>query len=945
MAFVTAGWTAFVYFRDRRTTVKPLDRAFPERDFRDRLADFCADLARDLDHIDRDTNWQHTRYVPLEAEVEVQRAGSRPRILDLSRAIAKNLKSRLILILGDAGSGKSVALRKFCRENLASLRRKDKIPVYVNLREWSVAEPWSRANPPTEAGLKAFVLKNLRERLSSVSGGFLDTYFDQLVDYGRFLFVFDSFDEIPSVMDAGEAAWLIEELSSVLERFLVGAKNRQAIVASREFRHPRFGVTGLSELTIRPLSERKIGEAIQRASDSGQRFNATRVQRALFEEQPHLVPVARNPFILGLMLDFAEHHHGALPNTQAELYRTFIARRLRETGARLPDRVVSDQEVMAGASAMAYEMFQSERYGLEIPLTVLRVKLPDVPVADVAEFLFEARVARRSSSTGAFGFVHRRFHEYFLVEILTPSLWAEHLESIPTDGRWREALALLAEVADEPIARLIAVYCTLVFGRGALGSMASAVGITQLDSSVSVAGTDRYRRALHSLRFLAAAFRGRREIVGLVEPALAKMLNVLVIQTSSDMVMAKHAVEALGILSDENIETTISNALRTRNPWVVETAFRACRYLREIPRSTKIFLAQYLLVQPPEEHLRSYKDIKFSLSLSENVMEIKKYLILRKIHIITRSIGCILTFVCFPVVFFIFVIFSILILNVKKIVWPQTWYPKDRLTFTYMCTMFSMFGYLAFTIILSGTRESWIESTYWSYIYEIMAPISTVLWIHLELIDIDTVFLYEFIIFIVCFILVTGILFLPIIILSIIQDKTYEFKWLAGRLGLKGAVIAVSPLFLGVPLIMLGGYWVIYGFRQVDQLLWEMDRPPEWVAYVLLLVSVLGLVGGTVWALVRTWRRHARDKATFDTAIRTFKGTKQQIAETFAAFHGEAFRLKYVEWLEAQTPHYLDVLKLEDNQWPGGRRPSVESTDRSSILLAKLDERWMGLDR
>jgi hypothetical protein len=38
------------------------------------------------------------------------------------------------------------------------------------------------------------------------------------------------------------------------------------------------------------------------------------------------------------------------------------------------------------------------------------------------------------------------------------------------------------------------------------------------------------------------------------------------------------------------------------------------------------------------------------------------------------------------------------------------------------------------------------------------------------------------------------------------------------------------------------------------------------------------------------------------------------------------------------------LLKSPKNCWPEGRRPNVNN-DAASILLAQLDERWLGLDR
>lgn len=960
VALAAGLWKAYVYFRDRRTTVKPLDRAFPERDFRDRLGDFRADLLRDLDRIDSDTNWQHAWYVPLEAEVEVQRGRARRRVLNLSRAIRKNLKSQLILIVGDAGSGKSVALREFCREKLSGLGRQDKIPIYVNLREWSVDRSWSRDDPPTEAELKSFVQENLASRLSGLSRGFLDTYFDRLLDYGRFLIVFDSFDEIPSVMDAGEAGWLIEELSNVLERFLVGAKNRQAIVASREFRRPRFGVSGLCELTIRPFAEYKIAEAIQRASDDDQRFNVKRVQRALFEERPHLVPVARNPFILGLMLDYAEHRHGDLPNTQAELYESFIVRRLRETRARIPENAVSDEDVMGCASAMAFEMFQSEHSGLEIPLADLQGKLPDLPVIDVAEFLFDARMARRSSSTGAFGFVHRRFHEYFLVESLGPSLSEEHLESIPTDGRWREALALFAEVADEAVAKRIADHCLAeIPTEGAL----SGLGV----------GTRAYRRALHSLRFLADAFRGRRESFAYAEGRLATLMTATISMTEQDEIGAKHVVEAVGILSDENAGSVITNALATGNHWVIETAFRACRYLPEIPQRAKICLVQYVLGQAPENFLRSYKEQKFITTIIQDISFINSLIAVKKIYIILGILICAMIGFLFP----IFLLFFSLVLLLKNRQLLGKVFHETRIDIVYII-YFTLFLSIMIVSMFSEIKQLFYIYSLPEYLQSGINAIDIIIGKHAEILsaNIYKYFYYEYpekmldaiyIVMIVIFASILSACYISYFAIFIYTGNHYiVYDYILSSINKLIKLVKKFPkkkiiFFLILLLIIMYSYLKTEIFAINTSMCSDIEQNNSCIYYdffldtialllpfailiYLLIVYVFKPLFEILFTVARSWRTYRRNKGRLETAKETFRGTRQEIAEAFLSFDDASFRLRYVRWLEGQTQRYLDVLKSEANQWPGGQRPYVIG-EESSSLLARLDERWMGLNR
>lgn len=53
-----------------------------------------------------------------------------------------------------------------------------------------------------------------------------------MFENGRFFFVLDSFDEIPSVLDVDESSWLIDRLSSILYNFLAGAHESRGFILS-----------------------------------------------------------------------------------------------------------------------------------------------------------------------------------------------------------------------------------------------------------------------------------------------------------------------------------------------------------------------------------------------------------------------------------------------------------------------------------------------------------------------------------------------------------------------------------------------------------------------------------------------------------------------------------------------------------------------------------------
>lgn len=93
-------------------------------------------------------------------------------------------KTAYFLVLGSPGAGKSVVLRKLCQDLEQEVPRTGKIPVYINLREWHVAEKWSETNPPTVQQLRDFILENLKSR-DIVTSKFFHEYFDRMYETGR----------------------------------------------------------------------------------------------------------------------------------------------------------------------------------------------------------------------------------------------------------------------------------------------------------------------------------------------------------------------------------------------------------------------------------------------------------------------------------------------------------------------------------------------------------------------------------------------------------------------------------------------------------------------------------------------------------------------------------------------------------------------------------------
>ena len=598
-----------------------IDKDIPEPSYKDRLYSVCEALTDDLKIIDNKTNWSTHLFTPLDAEVEVNtRNGKERKITDLLKAI-KQSKNRLFLVLGAPGAGKSVALRKLCQDLACEVKSTGKIPVYVNLREWQATQKWSQDNPPTIEQLTDFIKSNVMNR-DIVTTKFFERYFDKLYETGRLYFVLDSFDEIPEVLNEKENSELIQKLSEVIFRFLKGARQEsQGILASRMFRKPTAEFQTEVTLEIRPFSEEKIIQTFQNAGNFDQK-----IIRKLFVDRPELVPISRNPFSAVLISEFFERNCGRLPLNQSEMYQSYIEQVLHSCSNRIQQKKITEEIVISTTIEIASLMFES--YGLEAPVTEISKKLPSFPVDDVIDILKFARLGRAGSGDdNIFSFSHRRFTEYFAVKKIIKENNRIDLEVIPRDSQWRDALVLYCEVVDEKNATRVAEFCW-----------------RQLKKSDNL----RNPEAIHCLRFLRDAFRGRPECMGAFIDDFSLFLKSQ-IHEENDVISIQLVVDSLPLLKENEIEGGVEKAMQLENSIVDDVAIGI---YRNLSKASDNFLCRVSEVINDKNIFQLFKERKkliFSFSLSEDFSKILRDIKIRIFSLYVTWVLFFLLIVMYPI--------------------------------------------------------------------------------------------------------------------------------------------------------------------------------------------------------------------------------------------------------------------------------------------------------
>ncbi|MDO2434863.1 NACHT domain-containing protein [Aeromonas veronii] len=624
-----------------------IDEEFQEKSYNERLQSFCRVLDNNLNDIDISTNWSSEFFVPLEAEVEIKYGHKKKRkIMDLINAVRSDKTSRVFLILGDPGSGKSVSLRRLCKQMLSEVNKTGRVPIYVNLKEWTSQNTWSEESPPTQDDLYTFIVQNLKDRLDFFGNEFIDAYFNKMFENGRFFFILDSFDEIPSVMDVDESSWLIDRLSSLLYNFLAGAHESRGILSSRIYRKPTSHFKTNAILEIRPFSDLRIKESLEKSIKLD-----SKTIRNLFKEKPQFISVARNPFSAALIKNYANLYNGELPNNISELYSSYIKSRLNGSIRKIERKGLSIDDITKTASKIAIHMFKDPSFGLEAPVDALTNLLPDDKVQDVIDILTYVRLGRvGDSDERLFSFSHRRFNEYFVAIEMLATDQPIIKNSIPTDSRWRDALVMYCEIANDQKATEIANFCW---------------DEIKLLNDIKI-NDPQYIRSIHCIRFLKDAFRSRRECLSNFDAELEELIKY---QVSSDtsIVTKKIAVEALGIINESSIDEIICKAMEVKSSWVQNEAFKSCRYLKSLTPSLSLKIINYISKYSIVELLKNKDELLFSLSLS-SAFSSTLLLVKVRLFIISMNItGYFILLILFPELLFLYIFVLIIALIFRAI--------------------------------------------------------------------------------------------------------------------------------------------------------------------------------------------------------------------------------------------------------------------------------------
>jgi hypothetical protein len=510
------------------------------------------------------------------------------------KALKRKSHDNAILILGGSGSGKSTVLRKLAKDLLREVNKTDKIPLYINLRDWDIE--FDRSSPPQLSHLLDFIKDNLKLRLGgngSPGAVFIDDYFQELYHQGCFYFILDSFDKIPVLLDEPDSSKLVSDISSLLYSICAHDPNIKIILSSREIRQPTEEYRTHTRIYINPFSAASWKRCLKNYKGDAQ------LASKLISERKLLMNQKKSPFDASLLLLYFNDKK-ELPQNEAVLYDDFIQSKLEKCEwlyrHDFADNALTVSEIKRYAQTIAGIIF-SERNKTDIQ----RQALLDNGIPEyVIDILKKSGLIRAGSGARqAVSFSHRGIHEYFVACDLISREISVHYGNIFSDIKWRDTLAMYAQMCSDDQAEDLARFCCSYFKTTHFvekkttdhkikkRSKWTAWLIEFLNipkpNEWKIVENDNFLKAEHALRFLTDAFSSRPDSLLSFQEEITNMASLLL--DENNIINRKYheiAVQATAILPEEKQSYILEKILTKNISWLNETAIQNCAYLKKI---------------------------------------------------------------------------------------------------------------------------------------------------------------------------------------------------------------------------------------------------------------------------------------------------------------------------------------------------------------------------
>jgi hypothetical protein len=576
---------------------------------------FAEHTEHEISKLNRQEEWKTYRFAELEAEVEVEgrRKGvnllpflqTTQRGLRREKSLSKALEAsreRLILLEGEPGSGKSVALKyltsRLAQRAMKSETIKSLIPLYINLKK---LERTSQEKIDRNL-IEKFVIRELNQVNDRDIAVFLDKELPEGIRQGTWLFLFDSFDELPEVLSSTDADETARLYSEAIGNFLSGFNRCRGIIASRQFRGPKH--LSWPRFRILPLEDRR-SELIRKAA------LPLKIEKLLIRQlrtaSQEIQGMTKNPMFLSILCENMRDTE-VFPQNAHSAFESYLEKRLTRDEERLKKRFnLGASEVRLAAERVAFCMLLDSNLGLNptrkgisdaMARSGFRVPGNFDSLLDALEFI---KLARSDSEMVAgisktFTFSHRRFQEYFATCIVLKESGRISPRKLLTDGRWRETTVVIFQTqppeAFAPILTEAKSILSEIIARSS-GLIDDPIGYVNQATRENHPAPEEFQwhsGTLHLLGLLQDGFSNR--IGDLWEDIQIQAGRLLLSAcVKGNILDRKCSLEVAGITPQPVLLWLLRDTFSSESQWLKEVAYRQVAQLRRIPEdiSSDIF--------------------------------------------------------------------------------------------------------------------------------------------------------------------------------------------------------------------------------------------------------------------------------------------------------------------------------------------------------------------
>ena len=444
---------------------------------------FAKHISLEINRINTYEDWYDYNFTNLDAEIEVsnepinflflkipQFNTNKKKRKSLIKAIEKN-SSRLILLEGEPGSGKSVALRHTVlkiSEKVSKRKKISPIPLYINLKGLK-----NRKNEEVNSlFIRNFILQELNRVGHRDIEEFLDDYFDIGLQNGEWIFFFDSFDEIPKVLSSKDYDKTVSQYANAIWDFMNGSNDCRAILASREYKGPKQALNW-TKFKILDLSDKQRKKLIKKYELP--KLKEKELINILISNFHPLSELSTNPMFLAIICSyFKGNDNNQLPqNSYSILSNYFESRFSRDKERILKKFNISINELKYATECIAFTINNSDFLGLEPAKEEIikefntyefaqTLKDPNIYLEALNYIkIIKTNINLYEMKSENISFFHRRFQEYFSTEFVIKNNDYLDVNKLISEANWRDTLVILLQ--SQPIEKITSILSLIEF--------------------------------------------------------------------------------------------------------------------------------------------------------------------------------------------------------------------------------------------------------------------------------------------------------------------------------------------------------------------------------------------------------------------------------------------------------------------------------------------------